>query len=232
MTGLAEQELNRSPARDWLGRIGLIAGIVAALGLVVWMLSGLGAKSSAPRRQTVAIKVLPDTPPPPPPPKEDKPPPPKEEPKQVMQAEVPKVQAPQEAPPQLKMEGAAGDGPSAFAAGAVNKDYIGGPIGTGAGGTQSDRAKFQFFVRTARQQLKDELERHLKTDARQLTTEFAVWLGSNGAITRYEVAPTGSPQTDAQVKAALADTARALRLTPPPDLPQPLKFRLSLQPQG
>ena len=34
-------------------------------------------------------------------------------------------------PQQLKMEGQAGEGPSAFAAGDVKQDYIGGDIGNG-----------------------------------------------------------------------------------------------------
>lgn len=205
----------------------LVRCSVVALALATLILSGCDVKEHASKRQTVAIKVLPDTPPPPP--KEDKPPPPKEEPKQVMQVEAPKVQAPQEAPPQLKMEGPAGDGPSAFAGGAITKDYVGGPTGSGTG-TQSNRAQFQFFTNTARQQIKDEVERHLKTDAQQMVAEFSIWLTPAGDIQKYEVASTGNAQFDAQIKAALADSQ--LRLPPPPGLPQPLKFRMTLRPQG
>ena len=89
----------------------------------------MSAKAPSAKKQTVAIKVLPDTPPPPPPKPEDKPPPPKEEPKQVMQMDAPKVQTPQQAPAQLKMDGAAGDGPSAFAAGQVVGPIVAGWIG-------------------------------------------------------------------------------------------------------
>lgn len=236
MTGLAEQELNQSTTRVWLGRVALFGGIAVALILIGWLISGISVKTGGgAKKQTVAIKVLPDTPPPPPPPPkpEDKPPPPQEV-KQTMQMEAPKVQAPQEAPAALKMEGAAGDGPSAFAAGSVSKDYVGGPVGNGNGGTgtQSNRAQFQFFFNTAKQQLKDEIERHLKTDSPELTAVFSIWLDNNGSIKRFVVAPSGDAETDAQVKAALDETSRALRLQPPPDLPQPMKFRLSLRPQG
>ena len=229
MSGLAEQELNQSSARVWAGRVALIGGIAAALGLGAWLLSGMSAKVSSPKKQTVAIKVLPDTPPPPPPKPEDKPPPPKEEPKQVMQVEAPKAQAPQEAPAQIKMEGPAGDGPSAFAGGAITKDYVGGPVGSGSG-TQSSRAQFQFFTTTARQQIKDEIERHLKTEAAQLVAEFSIWLSASGELQKYELVPTGNAQLDAQVKAALSESQ--LHLPPPVGLPQPLKFRMSLRPQG
>lgn len=233
MSGLAEQELNRSPAREWAGRLALIGGIAAVFGLGVWLLSGTSAKAPSAKKQTVAIKVLPDTPPPPPPKPEDKPPPPKEEPKQVMQMDAPKVQTPQQAPAQLKMEGAAGDGPSAFAAGQVSKDYVGGPIGGGTGtGTQSSRAQFQFFFNSAKQQLKDEIERHLRSDAPELTAVFLIWIDGNGAIRRVAVEPSGRAEADAQVRAALDEATRDLRLPPPPDLPQPLKFRLRLRPQG
>ncbi|WP_374593324.1 TonB C-terminal domain-containing protein [Aquabacterium sp.] len=236
MSGLAEQEINQSPARVWAGRVALVGGIAAALGLGAWLLSGMSAKVSSPKKQTVAIKVLPDTPPPPPPPKpEDKPPPPKEEPKQVMQMEAPKVQAPVDnQPQQLKMEGPAGDGPSAFAGGSITKDYVGGPVGDGTGGTgtQSSRAQYKFFINTARQQLKDQLERNLSSAERQITAEFSIWLSPAGEIQRYEVAPTGKSDVDSQVKSALSQTARDLKLPPPPGLPQPLKFRLTLQPLG
>lgn len=231
MSGLAEQELDRSPARLWAGRIALVVGIAAVLGLMAWLLSGVSAKSSTPKKQTVSIKVLPDTPPPPPPPPKDDKPPPPQEPKQTMQMEAPKVQAPQEAPAALKMEGPAGDGPSAFAGGAITKDYVGGPTGTGSG-TQSNRAQFQFFFNSARQQLKDEIERHLKTDSPELTAVFSIWLDSSGAIKRFAVDSSGNAETDAQIKAALDETARSLRLQPPPDLPQPMKFRVSLRPLG
>ncbi|PTT90470.1 TonB-dependent receptor, partial [Pelomonas sp. HMWF004] len=176
--------------------------------------------------------------PPPPPKEEKKPEPPKDEPKQVMreeqlkQAEAPK---PAEA---IKMEGAAGDGPSAFAAGSVARDYAGGTPATvgGAGptGTPADRAQERFYANTARQLLQGEIERHLKGDAEQLTATFAIWLDRDGAIQRVELSPSGNDSHDDALRAALDETRRQLKLPPPPALAlsQPLRFRLSVRPQA
>ena len=53
----------------------LIGGVIVALlvMLVWWGINSMSHSSSGPKRQTVKIAVLPDTPPPPPPPKPDKP---------------------------------------------------------------------------------------------------------------------------------------------------------------
>ena len=75
-----------------------------------------------------------------------KPPPKEEQPKQ--QVEAPKQQTPPE-PRQLKMEGQAGEGPSAFAAGEVKQDYIGGDIGDGS--------RYAGYVSRLEQMIQDEL---------------------------------------------------------------------------
>lgn len=196
-------------------------------------------KAEAPRRQVAKISILPDTPPPPPPPpkEEKKPEPPKEEPKQVMREEAPKpVEAPKPAEA-IKMEGAAGDGPSAFAAGSVNRDYAGGAPITGSGGpagTAADRAQERFYANTARQLLQAEIEKYLKADAEQLTATFAIWLDKDGAIQRFELSPSGNDGNDTALRAALDETRRQFKLPPPPALAlsQPMRFRLSVRPQA
>ncbi|MCY4756694.1 TonB C-terminal domain-containing protein [Pelomonas aquatica] len=193
-------------------------------------------KATAPKRQVAKISILPDTPPPPPPPKEEKKPePPKEEPKQVIREEqLKQVEAPK-VTEALKMEGAAGDGPSAFAAGSVSKDYAGGTPGTGGpAGTASDRAQERFYANTARQLLQSEIEKHLRSDAEQLTATFAIWLDRDGVIQRFELSPSGNDGNDSALRAALDETRRQLKLPPPPALAlsQPLRFRLSVRPQA
>jgi hypothetical protein len=136
------------------------------------------------------------------------------------------------------MEGAAGDGPSAFAAGNVAKDYAGGAPTTGsssgAAGTAADRAQERFYANTARQLLQSEIERHLKADAEQLTATFAIWLDRDGAIQRYELSPSGNESNDGALRAALDETRRQFKLPPPPALAlsQPMRFRLSVRPQA
>jgi len=102
--------------------IGLVVALLcAALGWSVY--SAFAGKSSAARKPP-KISLIPTAPPPPPPP------PPKEEkrPEPPKQQEV-KTSAPPEQKPvaptptqDLKMEGAAGDGPSAFSAGRVTNE--------------------------------------------------------------------------------------------------------------
>lgn len=234
MSALAEDSIDRGVwkrrALQWGGALVAIV-LVAAL---AWWLKGLGGNSTAPKRQVARISILPDTPPPP---KEEKPPPPRDEPKQVVREEQLKAaEAPKPANEPLKMEGAAGDGPSAFAAGSVRNEYSGGPPSTGApaaaGGTGSDRARERFFANSARQLLRDEIERHLRGDSNQATAEFTLWIERDGAIQRFVLQPTGNSRLDGELQAALDETRRTLRLPAPPTALQPMKFRLTLRPQG
>jgi hypothetical protein len=149
------------------------------------------------------------------------------------------VEAPKPANEALKMEGAAGDGPSAFAAGSVSKEYSGGApaIGGVAAAAASapsavDRAQERFYASSARQLLQGAIERHLKSEAGQATATFAVWVERDGAIRRFELEGSGDSRLDGELNAAFEDTQRNLRLPPPPAIAQPMKFRITLRPQG
>lgn len=210
----------------------LVAGLVGA---GAWALKHLAADSGGPKRQVARISILPDTPPPPPPPPREDKPPPREEPKPMPQAEAPKpAEAEKAAEAPIKMEGTAGDGPSAFAAGAVRNEYVGGTPSTGASSaaTSLDRAQERLYANTARQLLRDAIERSLKSESQQTTAEFTVWLERDGAIRRFELASTGNTRLDSELNAALDDTQRTLRLPPPPGALQPMRFRLTVRPQG
>lgn len=235
---LAENSLERTSARTWALRIGIgvvLAGLVVGLTVVArTMLSA----PAGPKRQVAKIAILPDTPPPPPPPREEpKKPQPKDEPKEVRQQEQPK---PQEAPPAqapIKMEGAAGSGESPFSAGSVTSDYQGGvpqvgPAASGGTGLHSDRAAERFYANSARQLLRDEIERQLRPEAGELTATFALWVEADGRIRRYEISPSGDGVRDAELQRALDGTSRSLKLPPPGGLAQPMRFRLTVQPQG
>jgi len=221
-------------AKTWLPRIVFIAVLLALFGGGAWWLSHLKG-GSGPHRQVAKIALLPDTPPPPPPPPKQDKPPPKEEPKQIIREEQIKQAEAPKAPEPLKMEGAAGEGNSAFASGSVSKDYAGGPAvsgGAGGAGTGSDRAQERFFANTARQQLQAEIERRLKGEDTQLIASFAIWIAKDGAIQKYELAPSGNERNDAALRAALDDTMRDFKLPPPPAIAQPMRFRLSVRPQA
>jgi hypothetical protein len=54
----------------------------------------------------------------------------------------------------------------------------------------------------------------------------------DGSLQRYELKATGDPQRDAELRAALDQTVAAVRLAPPPDMAQPLRFRLNIRGAG
>jgi type IV secretory pathway VirB10-like protein len=223
--------------RTWALRIAVAAvALVAVAALALW-LRGMLSSPTRHKQQMARITVLPDAPPPPPPPKMEKPPEAKEQPKQVMRDEVPQpVDAPKPADAPIKMDGPAGDGPSAFAAGTVNKEYQGGApsVGGAGGGTRSaaDRSLARFYASNARQTLTDDLDRRYSGDATTLTAEFALWVAADGSLQRYELKATGDARRDAELRAALDQTVAAIRLAPPPDMVQPLRFRLNIRGAG
>lgn len=215
----------RSPA-PW------IAAMAGALLLAAgaWGVRHLVGDAKPPARQVARIAVLPDMPPPPPPPKVER----KEEPKpdtkpQPQVDPTPKpVASPQPEP--LKMEGPAGDGPSAFAAGAVTQDYVGGPTGAGAG-TAVDRAQERLYANSVRQLLRDELERQLAADAGELTAQLALWVAADGRIARWEWQDAGTHE--AALQSAMQRVAAALKVPAPVGgAATQLRFRMTLRSLG
>lgn len=236
MSGLAESDLEPSqPVRWWLRAIVLLL-IVATFGGVAYCLRTLIQRPDGPKHQVAKISILPDTPPPPPPPpKEEKKEPPKQETKQVVREEQLKPDLPKPANEPIKMEGAAGDGPSAFAAGSVNKEYQGGAPAIGAsaaGGSLVDRLQERFYANTARQLLRDEIEKHLKPEGGEVVATFAVWIENDGRIRKIELAPSANPKIDGDLRSALDETSRQLRLPSHVGLAQPLRFRMTMRATG
>lgn len=224
-----------SPAWSRLALALLALALAAALAL--W-LKDLWGTPGAPKRQVARIALLPDQPPPPPPPpKEEKPPPPREQPQLQPQAPKP-AEVPQPANAPLKMEGTAGDGPSAFAAGTVQKEYSGGvpQIGPAASAASvADRAQERFYVHSARQLLRDALERHFRSDFVEASVDFTLWLQRDGGIRKAELASSGNTRLDDDLRAALDQTTRQLQLPPPPPrmaAGEPMRFRLTIRPQA
>jgi outer membrane biosynthesis protein TonB len=210
------------------GAIAVAAGVLL-FGLAIWGVRHLIADSKPPARQVARISVLPDAAPPPPPPKVEKREEPKPESKPQPQAEqAPRPVAPP-APEPLKMEGAAGNGPSAFAAGTVTKDYAGGPVvaGTVGGGTAVDRAAERLYANSVRQLLRDELERQLAPEAGDVSAQLALWVAADGRITRWEWSDAGEHEPELQ--GAMQRVAASMRLPAPAVASLALRFRLSLR---
>lgn len=205
------------------------AVLVLALVGIGWLIAGqMGQGGSGPKRQTVKIAVLPDTPPPPPPPpKEEKKPEPKPEENKPQPQEQKPVEAPPE-PQQLKMEGAAGDGPSAFSAGSVSSEYKGGAIGSGAGGSLGDRMAAMNFGNAAKRDLNAYLNRDESLrKAGDYKLSIALWLRPDGTLERQELqGSSGNAETDEQIRKALARFP-GFRTPPPPNMVWPMRLQLS-----
>lgn len=235
MSELAESSLEPVSGRQWLLRVlAVLVAIALVVALGLWIKSTLGGPTAA-KRQTAKISILPDTPPPPPPPKEEKKPePPKDEPKQVMREQQLKPDVPKPADAPIKMEGQAGDGPSAFGAGTVTNEYKGGAPVVGASGSAGsgaiDRAQERFYANSVRQLLHAEIEKHLKSDTGQISVTFSVWVEPDGSIRRFDLVPTGDTPRDADMRAAFEQTSQRLRLPSHNGLPQPMRFKLSVRP--
>jgi periplasmic protein TonB len=184
------------------------------------------AKPRAPK-----ISLIPTTPPPPPPPpKEEKRPEPPKEQKEVKvdQATPPKDAPPAPATPDLKMDGPAGDGPSAFSAGKITREDLSN-IGKGVGSGPSS-GMFNPFNNYATA-LKGELQRYLARNKellqRPYRVEVQLWVGQGGKITRHEViGSSGSSETDELIRQALAKLG-TFSQGPPERMPQPIRLRVA-----
>lgn len=208
-------EMQTPPRRRFGMLIAILVGI-AVLALLAWgVKSLLGGKSDRPRKPPT-VTLMPDKPPPPPPPpkEEKKPDAPKEQ-RNETRAEQPKEQAQNEP---LKMEGAAGDGPGAFAAGSVGKDYVGGSIG---GAQQS------VYASRLQRHLQEELNRNRKLRESDYRVTLRVWLRKDGSVEKAELAQsTGNPTLDQLLRETLLQVS-AMREAPPDNMPQPIRIRVT-----
>jgi outer membrane biosynthesis protein TonB len=229
MSGLAEEYLDESNSKFWLKRIGMML-VLLAVGVGGWLLfSSLVSSKVSMKKPMTTVKLLPDTPPPPPPPPKEQP---KEQPKE-MKVEPPKQQEVPPAPPSemLKMEGAAGDGPSPFAAGTVNNEYKGGDVGTKIGGKKG-MAAYAWYTSQIKARIEDALAAEKDLSTAQYRLVVHLWLSKDGRIERTEMQESsGNPKTDELIKKALADIA-AIAEVPPEDMPQPVKLRITSKKSG
>lgn len=226
---MLDDELNQQ-SPNWIKRA-VMALLAIAVFAGIWYGIGSLMSGSAPaKKQVTTIKLVPDTPPPPPPP------PPKEPPKEQPKPEAPKeikVEQPKpaETPPaeQLKMEGPAGDGPSAFQAGAVNNDYKGGDVKTiGSDGG----AKFNWYAGTVKNQIEAALAKDKNITEGQYKLIVSVWIRQNGAIEKLEWSQTDANESVQQAVKAALDSMPAMREPPPEGMPQPIKLRISARKFG
>jgi periplasmic protein TonB len=207
----------RHPVLKWV--IGF--AVIAIVGLVVWSMQGLFTGSKSKPKVPPKISLVPDRPPPPPPKPQEKPP----EPPKNQQKEV-KLNQPKEAPPtpqteSLKMEGAAGNGPSAFQSGSVGNEDL-SRVGTGDGGSGA----FTTYAQVVKRRVEQYLSRNNALRGYPYKVEVRVWVSAAGAVSRTElVDSTGNSDLDSALRSVLKEMP-ALSEAPPNGMPQPVRLRL------
>jgi protein TonB len=202
--------------------------VIVILALVGWGLSSMfGGKTSGVKKPP-KISLIPSTPPPPPPPpKEEKRPEPPKEQKEVKMNEEKKDQPP--ADPSLKMEGAAGDGPSMFAAGKVTSEDL-SRVGTGTGGSLVN--PFNTYAMTIKGELQRQLAKRSELKRRQYKVEILLWVADDGRIKHYELlGSTKDDETDESIRAVLA-ALPSFSEAPPAKMPLPIKLRIVASGRG
>lgn len=222
--------------------LGLVAALlVCALGYLIY--SRMDVKSAKPPKAP-KISLIPSTPPPPPPPpkEEKKPEPPKEQ-KEVKVDPTPQVKDAPPAPPspELKMEGAAGDGPSAFAAGKVTREDVVPPVAKPAAPPAPappqqavlPKAVSGLFnpLTNYANGLKGEVQRFLARNKelrqRAYKVELHLWVDTDGQLTRHElIGSSGDDATDELIRQAMAGLGRT-SMVPPQQMPQPIRLSLA-----
>lgn len=213
----------------------LVAGVVvlvlALVGASVYYFMNL--KSTGGHKKPPKISLIPTTPPPPPPPpKEEKRP---EPPKEQKEVKVEQVEQKNEPPPDqsLKMEGAAGEGPSMFGGGKVtNEDMgkIGAPGVIGGTGAVAARGPlvdpFNAYATSLKGELQRVLARRSELKKRRYGIEINVWVGEDGRMARFEMlGTTQDEEIDNAIRSALA-AVPAFSEVPPPRMPQPVRLRI------
>jgi protein TonB len=208
-----QEHVGQQESKHWIRRI--VPSLVALLLLIAM---GLGVHSLltvkvSTNKPVTTIKIMPDMPPPPPP-KEQ----PKEQPKEI-KIEQPKPQeAPQPAAEVLKMEGAAGNGDSPFAAGAVKNDYIGGKGGLAA---------FRWYTDQIKTRIEEALAAQKDLVKVQYRLNVHVWVARDGRVERAELqGSSGDASIDKLIRLALSKM-KAIAEAPPEDMPQPVKLRIT-----
>ena len=207
-----------------LGRVALVAALTAGVLLA-------GCEKSEQKKKAPKITLLtppaPPPPPPPPPKYEKKPEPPKEQ--KEMKVEQPvqrKVE--QQAAPELKMDGPAGNGPSAFGAGAITSEDL-SKVGTGKAGGVEKTGMFNPFNNYANA-AKGELQRYLAKNnslrRRRYSIDVHVWVDAAGQIKRFElIGSSNDSETDDAIRAAIA-ALPGFSQAPPASMPQPVRLRI------
>lgn len=207
-----------------------VFGLLVVGALVYLAFTSINSGTGHKKAQQPKIALLPDTappPPPPPPPEKKIEPEVKEDKPQPQQEDVPQPDKPPE-PETIKMEGAAGDGPSAFSSGSVNKEYEKGePLIGASGGGGANKMQFTLYASRATKHVQAELAKNKDLKGLDYRLNVRLWLNAGGGVQRVELASsTGDEAQDALLRQALVRIA-PMSEQPPPNMPQPVTLRIT-----
>ncbi|MBY0544941.1 MAG: TonB C-terminal domain-containing protein [Gammaproteobacteria bacterium] len=228
MAGLLQSVAgDQSPgSKVWKQRIAIVLAVLLLVIGMAWVVKSLMTGNVSAKKPVTTIKIMPDTPPPPPPPKEPPKEQPKEQPKEIKMEQPKPQQTPQTPAEELKMEGAAGDGPSPFGAGAVSNDYNGQKIG-GKG-----MAAYAWYTDQIKTSIEEALAAQKELVKVQYRVSVHIWLTRDGRVERAELkGSSGDPATDKLIRKALAGLS-AISEALPEDMPQPVKLRITSKNAG
>ena len=212
----------------------VIVATLLAMGIAAWFVMGIEKKSNSKKAPRITLVAPPPPPPPLPPPKfEKKPDPPKEQKAMKVEQPAPKPE-PAPATPELKMDGPAGNGPSAFGAGKITSDdlsKIGSSKPGGIGNGMTERTgmfnPFTNFANLAKGELQRHLGRNASLKRKRYVVELQLWLNPSGAVSRYElIGSTGDAETDDAIREAM-NAAPPFSQAQPASMPQPLRLRVT-----
>jgi protein TonB len=211
-------EDDRKPA--WVRCGGVAAALVAAVLIALWLKDMLTPKGPLQKMKVQQITLV--RPPPPPPPPEEKPPEPE------IKEEV-KLDEPQPTPDEPQQTDAPPpDGIAEGPAGGMATDIARGvPTLPGSGGG-SPWAWYDALVNDAvNSAFQAALSREKALKNKNYKVIVKIWIGSDGQVARAAlVDSTGDAKADEVLKEALKGM-RALRDSPPADMPQPMKIRVT-----
>lgn len=216
---------DRKPA--WLRWGGTALGLALAIALGLWLKDVL--VSDKPAKKPTIQKITLVRPPPPPPPKPPEKPP---EPEVKQEVKVPEPEQPQpkeaEAPPPgpdlaVDAEGTGSGDDFGLVGKKGGSDLIGGGSGKG-----NPWAWYDAIVNEAiNAAFQSALSREQALKDKNYRVVVKVWIDPAGTVARAQVVDsTGDARVDDLLKDVLRNM-RALRDSPPQDMPQPIKIRVT-----
>jgi protein TonB len=144
----------------------------------------------------------------------------------------PEPQQAEDAPPAGDQLGLDAEGSGAADGFGLAAKKGGRDITTLGGEATVNRAQFAWFTGMVQAFLQEQLQKNDKLRHADYRVVMRVWFARDGKLERYElVGSSGNEEIDRSLTLALSELPR-MRQTPPADLPQPIKLRVTSRGAG